>query len=123
MKQLKLFSLVLVLFMSLLPLNSFAEEDIEKKEEVENHEVGLTHKNSVLKTHIKFYYELLIEKYRPDIMEEWKEISREKDAILKKLKELKKEGKEFNEPIVSEEWKEKHCIYHEQFLAAVEKKR
>lgn len=106
--------------MTVLPLNSFAEEEMDQSEESETHEMAVVHKQAAIKAHIKFYYELLIEKYRPDLMEEWMEVSREKEAILKKMKELKKEGKEFNEPMVSEDWKEKHSNYHEQFLTAVE---
>lgn len=122
----KLVCLCLCLFLTILPLQAFAEDDdqLELQERTDQQEKyeDIFHKHSQMKAHINFYYELLIDKYRPDLKEEWIEITREKEAILKKIKEMKKEGKELELPAITEEWKEKHSYYHEQFLEAVERR-
>ncbi|MBU9714700.1 hypothetical protein [Evansella tamaricis] len=112
-----LFSLIMII---IFPISTIAEDssddDIDKECEM-NQDIKHRHKDMWI--HIQFYYELLLDKYHPELKTEWKEIMRERETILKKWKELKKEGKEFDHSMISEEWKEKHQQYHEAFLEAV----
>ncbi|WP_096188496.1 hypothetical protein [Evansella halocellulosilytica] len=86
----------------------------------EYHEISYRHE--AIRPHIEFYYELMIEKYHPELKEEWKETLRERETILKKLKEVQKEGKSYDHEQMNEEWLNKHQKTHQQLLNAVKKR-
>jgi len=72
-----------------------------------------------IQPHFNYYYELIVEKYRPDLAEEWEQVLSERGAINKKLQEFShKQRKELYRNI-SEDWYHKHELFHVQFLSAV----
>jgi hypothetical protein len=78
--------------------------------------------DSTIQTHFNYYYELIIEKYRPDLIEEWEKAVSERGAINKKLKEFSHDKqKELHEEI-SEEWYHEHNLLQEHFLSAVKER-
>ncbi|WP_416149577.1 hypothetical protein ACM26V_00840 [Salipaludibacillus sp. HK11] len=72
-----------------------------------------------LQPHLIYYLELVVEKHRPDLLEEWREINSEREAINKKLKEYSKEKQKDLCENISEDWYDKHAIVQEHFLTAV----
>ncbi|MBU9724089.1 MULTISPECIES: hypothetical protein [Bacillaceae] len=118
MRVLLLFILLISSF--LITTQVFAEEPEEDVAEAEcENKEDVIHRHKAIQTHIQFYYELLIDKYKPELKEEWKEVISEREVILKKMKEMQKEGLDLDYSAISEEWKEKHQKYHEAFLEAV----
>ena len=105
------------------PLTSFAEKIpyTSAEEECDNNE-EIIYRHIAIKPHLYFYLELLFEKYTPELKVEWQEVQREKEAINKKMKEMKKEGTTREDPINNREWKKKHEEFQEEFLNAVKKR-
>ncbi|ADU30000.1 hypothetical protein [Evansella cellulosilytica] len=112
---------VAIFLMIASPFNTLAEDIDENKVEQEKcySEQELSHMHKAMRVHIDYYYELLINKYRPELMEDWKESVRDRDAILKKIKELSKEGADLTSLQPTEQWKTKHEEYQESFLEAI----
>ncbi|SER48383.1 hypothetical protein [Salipaludibacillus aurantiacus] len=80
------------------------------------------YETSTLKPHFNYYYELLFEKHRPDLMEEWKEVGREREALTKKLKEFNKEKRTNLCDSIPDEWYEHHQLAQERFLQSVKER-
>ncbi|WP_280768368.1 hypothetical protein [Salipaludibacillus daqingensis] len=74
---------------------------------------------SSFQIHFNYYYELLVEKHRPDLLEDWQQMVREREAINKKLKDFDNEKQEELYEQISEDWYHKHELLQEHFLAAV----
>ncbi|PIB48966.1 hypothetical protein, partial [Pseudomonas sp. 2822-17] len=73
MLKLKVFFLLISIPMMVFANPIFAEEPEEVKEEVEcESKEDVLHRHKSIQTHIQFYYELLIDKYKPELKEEWK---------------------------------------------------
>ncbi|SDY57460.1 hypothetical protein SAMN05421736_102309 [Evansella caseinilytica] len=123
MKKCRMISLCLaIVLFCLLPLTGYAETDNAKDhEECEKHHKFMQHHDTI-HTHLTYYYELLIDKYRPELKEEWTAVTRDKEAILKKIREMKKEGKQIDDLFVNDKWKEQHQQYQADFLTAVKKR-
>ncbi|MCR6110527.1 hypothetical protein HXA35_09320 [Bacillus sp. A301a_S52] len=75
-----------------------------------------------MKPHIDYYFELLITKHRPDLLEEWLAVERDREAIYKKIKAFSKEEYEKILTQISNEWYDNHAKMHEQLLAAVKER-
>ncbi|MFA9556004.1 hypothetical protein ACERII_01665 [Evansella sp. AB-rgal1] len=103
------------------PIHALAEDQGNKESNMEEWEMkqDIVHRHDSIKIHLQYYYELLVEKHRPELKEEWIEINREKEAILKKMREMKKEGKTFDFTQIDGEWKVKHERIHEEFMEVV----
>ncbi|UCZ54630.1 hypothetical protein LGQ02_07725 [Bacillus shivajii] len=99
-----------------------AEDGSEENDFCENCHEKISYEHQVIRPHMEYYFELLLDKYSPDLKEEWTEVLRERESILKKLKQMKKEGKLKEHPSPSERWYEKHGQIHDQFLNAVKKR-
>ncbi|MDG5788665.1 hypothetical protein QA612_14385 [Evansella sp. AB-P1] len=124
MKKMIFFFCSLVMIGNFFTSTILADDLDERCDENEcemNHE-QVTHHHEMIKVHLQYYYELLIEKHSPELKEEWREIVRDREAIHKKIKEMKKEGKEIEDCEITKAWKEKHKRYQEMFLDAVNKR-
>ncbi|PYZ94375.1 hypothetical protein CR194_02250 [Salipaludibacillus keqinensis] len=75
-----------------------------------------------LQPHFKYYHELIIEKHRPDLLEEWKQVDRDREAIDKKIREYNKEKRDDVYEGISNNWYTKHAIVQQQFLSAVKER-
>ncbi|OIJ16900.1 hypothetical protein BKP37_04355 [Anaerobacillus alkalilacustris] len=75
----------------------------------------------VIRAHFNFYYQLLAEKYAPKHVKVWNNVMKDRDALIKKFKELKKDGKELDN-FYDETWLKEHNEIQQQFLEAVEKR-
>lgn len=85
------------------------------------HMEKVTYEHKAIRPHFNFYYQLLAEKYAPKHVKVWNEVIKDREALLKKYRELTKEGKEVGE-FYDENWLKTHQDIHQQFLAAVEKR-
>ncbi|WP_142669876.1 hypothetical protein [Alteribacter lacisalsi] len=126
MKTGKVLLLVLILLIALVsPLStSYAEDAPEGKEETRHSYEGMYLKYDKLRPHFNYYYELLIERHEPALKEEWTLIVQERETLIKKYREMKKEGKlkdaDFHN--LDEEWNQKHQDVQERFLQAVKER-
>lgn len=107
---------ILMSFTSITIVN--AEESLD---EVSIQVEKVTYTHDAVRPHFNFYYQLLAEKYAPKHVKVWNEVLKDRDALIKKYKELKKEGKEV-ENLHDEAWLKAHTEIHQQFLEAVEKR-
>jgi hypothetical protein len=92
----------------------FAEQDEESVEDLLQQES--------MKPHIDYYFELLISKHRPDLLDEWLEVERDREAIYKKIKAYSNDEYEKILKSISNEWYENHAKMHERLLAAVKER-
>lgn len=107
-----------------MPLQAMAKEPVELDKDSYHdhvyHEYYLRH--DAMRPHFNFYYDLLIDRYQPELQEEWRLIVNERETLIKKYKELKKEGK-LKDPVEKDEsWKTEHQNIHERFLNAVKER-
>ncbi|WP_096434738.1 hypothetical protein [Alteribacter populi] len=117
------FFLTLIVATSLFqPVISFAEDPAEHENDHNNTYHEMYYRHEALRPHFHFYYDLLIDRYHPELKSEWREIISERETLIKKFKELKKEGKLQDPPEKDQQWKEKHQEVHEKFLAAVKER-
>jgi hypothetical protein len=79
------------------------------------------YEHKAIRPHFDFYYQLLAEKYAPKHVKVWNEIIKDREALLKKYRELTKSGKDVGN-FYDEEWLKVHNEIHKQFLVAVEKR-
>lgn len=120
-KKLVLITVMTAILLSFGTLSNVHAEDLEVKEESSLHfgKGGYNHKS--IRPHFNYYYQLLAEKYAPKHVKVWNEVTKDREALYKKYKELKKEGKELDK-FYDEEWLNKHKDIQKQFLEAVEKR-
>lgn len=98
---------VIFCFMSFTQVG--AEEDTYMQQ------YGQEMKCEAIKPHIEYYHELLIERFTPDRLEEWKDVVRERHQIIKKVRQDKGEGEiEWNDGL-----REKYETLHKKFSEAV----
>lgn len=109
----------LVALMSLTSITTANDEAVNDKGC--SHMDKIAYERKAIRPHFNFYYQLLAEKYAPEYVEAWNEIISDRDAIMKKYKELKKSGKNIEKPY-NEVWLEKHRELQEEFLKAVKKR-
>lgn len=69
--------------------------------------------------HIDYYYELLTEKYAPDLVDEWKVISKDQQEMMSKLKEDKDKKAEFKKNLKDKSWYKRHKELEKEFTKAV----
>jgi hypothetical protein len=79
------------------------------------------YEHKAIRPHFDFYYQLLAEKYAPKHVKVWNESIKEREALLKKYRELVKSGKDVGN-FYDEDWLKVHNEIHKQFLVAVEKR-
>ncbi|HHY21853.1 MAG TPA: hypothetical protein GX525_08220 [Bacilli bacterium] len=72
--------------------------------------------------HIDHYYELLAEKYAPDLVDEWKVISKDQQELMSKLKEDKDKKAEFKKNLKESSWYKRHKELEKQFTKAVKER-
>ncbi|UTR14512.1 hypothetical protein MM221_18435 [Salipaludibacillus sp. LMS25] len=75
-----------------------------------------------MKPHIDYYFELLITKHRPDLLSEWLEVERDREAIYKKIKAFSNEEYDTVHKKISNEWYDNHAKMHNQLLVAVKER-
>lgn len=106
-------------------LISFTNVNIVSAEEANDNTCSSMEKvgfdKKAVRPHFNFYYQLLAEKYAPNYVKVWDEVLKDREAIFKNYKELKKAGKEV-EPPYDDAWLKKHSEVHQQFVDAVEKR-
>lgn len=114
------FALILLsLHMITMPMGTefFKEDAVDKLEEQKYSEC--MDYDITIKTHFNYYYELLVDKHRPDLLIKWEQVASERDAINKKLKEFNNEKQKELYENISEDWYHKHALLQEHFLSAV----
>ncbi|MBM7097256.1 hypothetical protein JSY36_16105 [Bacillus sp. H-16] len=120
-----LMMIIVIAFSLISPMNTSAEEPSPAVKR-DNHENNVYHqyylRHDALRPHFNFYYDLLIDRYQPELKEEWRLIVNERESLIKKYKELKKEGKLKDHVQKGEAWKEKHEMVQESFLKAVKER-
>lgn len=89
--------------------------------EASTHMEQVKYEHKAIRPHFNFYYQLLAEKYAPKHVKIWNEVIKDREALLKKYRELAKAGKEVGD-FYDEEWLKAHNDIHQQFLVAVEKR-
>lgn len=72
--------------------------------------------------HMGYYYELLTEKYAPDLVEEWKVISKDQQELMSKLKENKEKKEEFKKNLKEHSWYKRHKELEKQLTKAVKER-
>lgn len=107
-------------------LMSFTTATITDAEETDggkeySHMVKGGYQKKAIRPHFNFYYQLLAEKYAPEHVKVWNEVMKDREALHKQYKELKKAGKE-PDKFYDEAWLEEHGEIHKEFLEAVEKR-
>ncbi|OIJ20332.1 hypothetical protein BKP45_09715 [Anaerobacillus alkalidiazotrophicus] len=108
---------ILVSFTSLPIVN--ANEDVNEEASSQVGKIGFEQR--VIRAHFNFYYQLLAEKYAPKHVKVWNNVMQDRDALIKKFKELKKDGIELDN-FYDETWLKEHNEIQHQFLEAVEKR-
>ncbi|TMW73727.1 hypothetical protein [Alteribacter natronophilus] len=126
MKKLKCFMVAALLTAALTQFPGLiaAEESPEGREESARTHETVHLKYDKMRPHLNFYYELLIERYEPAMKEEWLMIVQELETLIKKYREMKKEGKLKDKDFHNQDdkWKMKHQDVQEQFLKAVKER-
>lgn len=79
------------------------------------------YEHKAIRPHFNFYYQLLAEKYAPKHVKVWNEVIAEREALIKKYRELAKSGKEIGD-FYDEAWLKAHGDLQKHFLEAVEKR-
>lgn len=110
---------ITVLLMSFTTAAITGAEETNGKECSHMGKIGYEQK--AIRPHFNFYYQLLAEKYAPKQVKVWNEVIKDREALHKQYKELKKAGKELDE-FYDEAWLVEHKEIHQQFLEAVEKR-
>lgn len=120
LKQKLLFvAIITAILLSSTNLGVVIAEDTDSEASAHMEQVKYEHK--AIRPHFNFYYQLLAEKYAPKHVRIWNEVIKDREALLKKYRELAKEGKEVGN-FYDEEWLKAHNDIHQQFLIAVEKR-
>ncbi|WP_209123117.1 hypothetical protein [Alkalihalobacillus sp. BA299] len=78
--------------------------------------------NNGFAAHLNMYYELLAEKYAPEYVDAWREISKEQAVLKRKLSEAMKNGQLMHGDVIDEEWYKKHEELQNLFVQAVEQR-
>ncbi|RXI99541.1 hypothetical protein DS745_15110 [Anaerobacillus alkaliphilus] len=113
-----------VVTLAVLMFFAYTNVTIVSAEELENEtnqmdQVKYEHK--AIRPHFNFYYQLLAEKYAPKHVKVWNDVISEREALIKKYRELAKSGKEIGN-FYDETWLKVHSDIQKQFLEAVEKR-
>lgn len=120
LKQKLLF--VAIITAILLPSTNIGGVNAEDTDsEASAHMEHVKYEHKAIRPHFNFYYQLLAEKFAPKHVKIWNEVIKDREALLKKYRELAKEGKEVGN-FYDEEWLKAHNDIHQQFLIAVEKR-
>lgn len=120
LKQKLLFvAIITAILLSSTNLGVVNAEDTDSEASAHMEHVKYEHK--AIRPHFNFYYQLLAEKFAPKHVKIWNEVIKDREALLKKYRELAKEGKEVGN-FYDEEWLKAHNDIHQQFLIAVEKR-
>ncbi|WP_078552956.1 hypothetical protein [Bacillus alkalicellulosilyticus] len=96
----------------------FAEEGLDHNSK--SHSQGCYHKG--MEVHFQMYYQLLAEKYEPQLVTEWDEIRKEKSMLLKEIRAASKRGELDHEDMIEPMWVEKHDKVQQKFYKAVEQR-
>lgn len=86
-----------------------------------SHMERIGYEKKAIRPHFNFYYQLLAEKYSPKYVKVWNEVLKDREALHKQYKQLKKEGKELDK-FYDEAWLKEHGGIQKEFLEAVEKR-
>ncbi|OIJ16006.1 hypothetical protein BKP35_03210 [Anaerobacillus arseniciselenatis] len=119
-QQKVIFSIVIATMLFSLTSVAFANPE-GTQDDASTHFERVSYEQKAIRPHFNFYYQLLAEKYAPKHVKVWNEVLKDRDALLKKYREVKKAGKEL-EDFYDEEWLKEHSEIHQQFLEAVEKR-
>ncbi|QOY36043.1 hypothetical protein AWH56_025955 [Anaerobacillus isosaccharinicus] len=80
--------------------------------EASTHMEQVKYEHKAIRPHFNFYYQLLAEKYAPNHVKIWNDVIKDREALLKKYRELAKEGKEVGN-FYDEEWLKAHNEIHD----------
>lgn len=119
MKRLRKLKLVFIVATLLVGFSTVVGAEENSTEPAQMDQVRYEHK--VVRPHFNFYYELLAEKYAPKHVKVWHDVINERDALMKKYRQLAKEGKEIGN-FYDETWLKTHSDMQQKFLEAVEKR-
>ncbi|MFV8827993.1 hypothetical protein ACNSTQ_09305 [Alkalihalobacterium sp. APHAB7] len=78
--------------------------------------------NNGFTAHLNMYYELLAEKYTPEYVNAWREISKEQAVLKKKISEAMKNGELMHGDVIDQDWYKKHEELQTLFVQAVEQR-
>ncbi|OLO42817.1 hypothetical protein BTR23_02115 [Alkalihalophilus pseudofirmus] len=78
--------------------------------------------NNGFSAHLNMYYELLAEKYTPEYLDAWRNISKEQAVLKRKISEAMKSGQIMHGDVIEEEWLKKHEELQTLFVQAVEQR-
>ncbi|WP_216829468.1 hypothetical protein [Alkalihalobacterium elongatum] len=112
---------VMTLFSSQQVIYAFGVESEQRKEGECCPQTCLLINNGFT-AHLNMYYELLAEKYTPQYVDTWREISREQAVLKKKISEAMKNGQLMHGEVIDQEWYKKHEELQTLFVQAVEQR-
>ncbi|WP_096201174.1 hypothetical protein [Bacillus sp. FJAT-45350] len=106
-------------------LVSFAQMPVHAEESIVKEECNcssghdLSYTSEIIDIHMTMYYQLLAEKYAPELVAEWNEIQKERDMLEKKITELEKTGALLHGKKVGEDWYKSHAELQTNFAKAI----
>lgn len=92
----------------------YAEENVTSEKCVKN-------KHKFMDVHMSLYYELLAEKYAPDQVDVWKNISKERKDLKKQINYAKERGEALHLGSKMKPWFDEHKKLQKQFTKAIDK--